>query len=87
MSDSVRSGMALSDVFDGIYDGISSSVLTGYHQRRESAMPKKIPPLSDIQLKNAKPKAVDYKISDGGGMFLLVTSNGNEAPLIFEMMQ
>jgi len=34
-------------------------------------MPKRIPPLSDIQVKNAKPKASDYKLSDGYGLYLL----------------
>jgi hypothetical protein len=39
-------------------------------------MPKRVTPLSDIQVKSAKPKEADYKLSDGGGMFLLVTTSG-----------
>lgn len=36
-------------------------------------MPKRIVPLSDIQVNKAKPKDKDYKLSDGGGLYLLVT--------------
>ncbi|MDD2367439.1 MAG: integrase arm-type DNA-binding domain-containing protein [Desulfuromonadaceae bacterium] len=36
-------------------------------------MPKRIAPLSDIQVKNAKPKEKEYKLMDGFGLFLLVT--------------
>jgi len=41
-------------------------------------MPKRIAPLSDTQVKNAKPKATDYKLADGGGMYLLVTGPGGK---------
>ena len=33
-------------------------------------------PLTDTRIRNAKPKAQPYKLSDGGGMYLLVTSKG-----------
>jgi hypothetical protein len=36
-------------------------------------MPKRILPLSDIQVKNAKPRDKDYKLMDGYGLYLLVT--------------
>ena len=39
-------------------------------------MPKRIQPLSDIQVKGAKPKEGDYKLSDGYGLYLLVTPTG-----------
>ena len=39
-------------------------------------MPKRIQPLSDIQVKSAKPKEGDYKLSDGYGLYLLVTPTG-----------
>jgi integrase len=40
-------------------------------------MPKRIVPLSDVQVKNSKPKDKEYKLMDGYGLFLLVTpSNG-----------
>jgi integrase len=32
--------------------------------------------LTDARIRNAKPKANAYKLSDGGGMYLLVTSDG-----------
>lgn len=40
-------------------------------------MPKRILPLSDIQVKTAKPQEKEYKLMDGFGLFLLVTpTNG-----------
>jgi integrase len=40
-------------------------------------MPKRIAPLTDIQIKTAKPKEKEYKLMDGFGLFLLVTpTNG-----------
>jgi len=36
-------------------------------------MPKRILPLPDIQVKNAKPREKDYKPMDGYGLYLLVT--------------
>lgn len=41
-------------------------------------MPKRIAPLSDIKVRTAKPKGNDYKIFDGGGLFLLVTPSGGK---------
>ena len=41
-------------------------------------MPKRIAPLSDIQVRNAKPKEQDYKLPDGYGLFLLVTPTGGK---------
>lgn len=41
-------------------------------------MPKRIVPLSDLQVKNAKPRSTDYKLSDGYGLHLLVTHTGGK---------
>lgn len=41
-------------------------------------MPKRIIPLSDVKVRNAKPKGKDYKLSDGGGLYLLVTPTGGK---------
>lgn len=42
-------------------------------------MPKRILPLTDLQLKNAKPKKLkEYKLSDGGGLYLLITPSGGK---------
>lgn len=41
-------------------------------------MPKRIVPLSDVQVKNAKAKEKDYKLSDGHGLYLLVTATGGK---------
>ncbi|HTP65420.1 MAG TPA: integrase arm-type DNA-binding domain-containing protein [Geobacteraceae bacterium] len=41
-------------------------------------MPKRIQPLSDLQVKNAKTAPKAYKLFDGGGLFLLVTPVGGK---------
>lgn len=41
-------------------------------------MPKLVQPLTDRKVTNAKPTAKDYKLADGGGMYLLVTSVGGK---------
>jgi integrase len=41
-------------------------------------MPKRIPPLTDLQVKRAKPKDRSYKIADGEGMYLLITTSGGK---------
>jgi len=41
-------------------------------------MPKRIMPLSDVQVRTAKPREKDYKLSDGGGLYLLITSTGGK---------
>jgi integrase len=41
-------------------------------------MPKRILPLSDAQVSKAKPTEKDYKLSDGSGLHLLVTSSGGK---------
>lgn len=39
-------------------------------------MPKLVAPLTDAQIKNAKPKATSYKLSDGSGLYLEVMPTG-----------
>jgi hypothetical protein len=39
-------------------------------------MPKLATPLHDIQFRDAQGKAKDYRLSDGGGMYLLVNTDG-----------
>jgi len=41
-------------------------------------MPKRIIPLSDVKVRNAKPKEKDFKLADGGGLYLLVSSTGGK---------
>lgn len=41
-------------------------------------MPKRIVPLSDVQVRTAKPKDKEYKLSDGQGLYLLVTPTGGK---------
>jgi len=41
-------------------------------------MPKRILPLTDIQVNKAKSKEKNYKLADGGGMYLLVTVSGGK---------
>jgi integrase len=41
-------------------------------------MPKRIQPLSDLQVRNAKPAPKETKLFDGGGLFLLITPTGGK---------
>ncbi len=41
-------------------------------------MPKRITPLAPLQVSNAKPKEKEYKLTDGGGLYLLVTPSGGK---------
>jgi integrase len=41
-------------------------------------MPKRIPQLSETVVRKAKPKESEYKLFDGGGLFLLVTPSGGK---------
>lgn len=41
-------------------------------------MPKRVIPLSDVKVRNAKAKDKDYKLTDGGGLYLLVSSTGGK---------
>lgn len=41
-------------------------------------MPKRIVPLTDIKVRNAKPSGKDVKLFDGGGLYLLVTRSGGK---------
>ena len=41
-------------------------------------MPKRIAALSDAEVRKAKPKDKDYKVADGGGLYLLVTVSGGK---------
>jgi hypothetical protein len=40
-------------------------------------MPKLAHPLSDVQVRNAKPRSARYKLADGGGLFLEVNPTGS----------
>lgn len=41
-------------------------------------MPRKTLPLSDLQIRQAKPKEKPYKLFDGGGLFLEVSTSGGK---------
>jgi len=41
-------------------------------------MPRATTPLNDTQIKNAKPKASEYLLSDGGGLGLRIKKNGSK---------
>ena len=41
-------------------------------------MPKKVIPITDTQIKNAKPQSKDYPIYDGNGLLLLIKSTGTK---------
>jgi hypothetical protein len=41
-------------------------------------MPKRIMPLDHLTISGANPKGKEYKLSDGGGLYLLVTPSGGK---------
>jgi hypothetical protein len=41
-------------------------------------MPKRVVPLTDLQIRSAKPRAKPYKLTDGGGLFVEVTPSGTK---------
>jgi integrase len=41
-------------------------------------MPRVVAPLTDMRVKNAKPKEKPYKLADGGGMYLEITPSGSK---------
>jgi hypothetical protein len=41
-------------------------------------MPKRVPPLTQLQLKTAKPQDKPYKLADGGGLYLEVKPTGSK---------
>lgn len=41
-------------------------------------MKRAVTPLADVSIKKAKPKEKDHKLSDGGGLYLLVTASGGK---------
>lgn len=41
-------------------------------------MPKVVAPLTDVQVKNAKPKEKAYKLADGGGLYLEIVPTGSK---------
>lgn len=41
-------------------------------------MPKRIKPLTDTKVRTAKPQEKEYKLFDGGGLFLLITHSGGK---------
>jgi hypothetical protein len=41
-------------------------------------VPKRIPPLTELQVKNSKPAPKEFKLFDGGGLYLLVTPTGGK---------
>jgi integrase len=44
----------------------------------EKAMPKRITPLTDIQVKNAKPQEKEITLFDGGGLYVKITPSGGK---------
>jgi hypothetical protein len=41
-------------------------------------MPRLVTPLTQLQIKNAKPREKPYKLADGGGLYLEVTPAGGK---------
>jgi integrase len=66
-----------SGIFGGIFKVYSDTSKSTY-LKKGVKMPKRIPPLTDNQIKNAKPKERDYKLNDGLGLYVLVTRTGGK---------
>jgi len=66
----VRSRTLEAAKIDGIYDGISS----GYRHAKGEL--DTVMSLTDTRIRKAKPATKPYKLSDGGGMYLLVAPDG-----------
>jgi hypothetical protein len=49
-----------------------------WEQLKGKPMPRRIAPLSDLQIKNAKSREKSYKMVDGFGLHLLVTPSGGK---------
>ncbi len=49
-----------------------------YHQANAPKMPKIVTPLTEMQVRNSKPKDRSYKLADGGGLYLEVTPTGSK---------
>ena len=49
-----------------------------YTQKGEKPVPKRIAPLSDLQLSRAKPQDKQKALFDGGGLYLLITPAGGK---------
>jgi integrase len=47
-------------------------------QKGDILMPKRIKPLSEVKVRTVKPQEKDFKLFDGGGLFLLVTKSGGK---------
>jgi len=41
-------------------------------------MPKQVTPLNDTQIKQAKPQQQDYRLFDGGGLYLIIKAKGSK---------
>jgi integrase len=61
-----------------MFDGIPQRGCFEYRQKRRDAMPKKVVQLTDVEVKKAKPKEKDYKLTDGKGLYLLLTVSGGK---------
>jgi integrase len=70
MPANIRGWSLEADIIVGIYDGISKRTA------REKTTGDTVMALTDTRVRNAKPKAKAYKLSDGGGMYLLVMPDG-----------
>jgi len=79
----VRSGILKSSGFRGRLRGRVLFLRAEYPQKGGLGMPRRTLPLTDTQIRNAKPKAEEgkvkeFKLFDGAGLFLLVTAAGGK---------
>ena len=70
--------MLKSRKFGGRFRGRPPYLISAGPQKEVKLMPKRILPLTELQVKNAKPAPKEFKLFDGGGLFLLVTPTGGK---------
>lgn len=74
LSYAVLSGLLKSSLFRGSFGGIPQKQEIRIPQKEDKAMPKRVLPLTDLQIQKAKPAEKDYKLSDGGGLYTKETT-------------
>jgi hypothetical protein len=72
LSGIVRYGSLTSGIFTGIFYGIP------YNSERSTVMPRIAKPLSDTEIRTAKPSDKPYKLTDGAGLYLIIQPVGSK---------
>ena len=74
----VRFGMLESGCFGGVFSVKPPQKNSGTPKMEVKPMPKRVLPLSDLKISKAKPQEKEYRLFDGGGLYLAVTPSGGK---------